>query len=155
VCSPYQKVHSARIERIQHYFIRFALRGLGQTTQPLPSYDSICLLGLEVISDRRKIAAALFVRDILCRRIESTYLDNLLRFESNPCLRRRNARLMDCYHRTNYGQNEPVNKANLIFNEYCGWFGFRDDENRYVFRNVFSRALSGERSHLLLSIIII
>jgi hypothetical protein len=56
---------------------------------------------------------------------------------------------MDFYHRTNYGQNDPVNKAILIFNEYCGLFGFREDESRYVFRNSFSRALSGERSHLL------
>jgi hypothetical protein len=107
------------------------------------------LLGLDVLSDRRKIAAALFVRDILCRRIESAYLADLLRFESNPYPRRRNARLMDFYHRTNYGQNEPINKAILIFNEYCGLFGFRDDESRYVFRNSFNRALSGERSHLL------
>jgi hypothetical protein len=64
----------------------------------------------------RKIAAALVVRDILCRRIESTYLADLLRFENNPYPRRRNARLMDFYHRTNYGQNEPENKAILIFN---------------------------------------
>jgi hypothetical protein len=56
---------------------------------------------------------------------------------------------MDFYHLTNYGQNEPVNKAILIFNEYCSLFGFRDDESRYVFRNSFSRALSGERYHLL------
>jgi hypothetical protein len=68
-------------------------------------------LGLEVLSDSRKIAAALFVRDILCRRIESAYLADLLRFVSNPYPRRRNARLMDFYHRTNYGQNEPINKA--------------------------------------------
>jgi hypothetical protein len=54
---------------------------------------------------------------------------------------------MEFYHLTNYGQNEPVNKAVLIFNEYCGLFGFRDDENRYVFRNGFSRALSGEWPH--------
>jgi hypothetical protein len=40
---------------------------------------------------------------------------------------------MDFYHRKNYGQNEPVNKVILIFNEYCGLFGFRDDESRYVF----------------------
>jgi hypothetical protein len=151
VWSPHQEVHSARIERIQHNFIRFALRGLGWTAQPLPPYESRCLLlGLEVLSDRRKIAAALFVRDILCRRIESAYLADLLRFESNPYPRRRNARLMDSYHRTNYGQNEPVNKAILIFNEYCSLFGFRDDESRYVFRNSFSRALSGGRSHLRL-----
>jgi hypothetical protein len=50
-------------------------------TQPLPSYESRCLLlGLAVLSDRRKTAAALFVRDILCRRIESAYLAGLLRF---------------------------------------------------------------------------
>jgi hypothetical protein len=34
---------------------------------------------------------------------------------------------MDSYHRANYGQNEPVNKAILIFNQYCGFVGFRDD----------------------------
>jgi hypothetical protein len=130
VWSPHQEVHSARIERIQHNFIRFALRGLGWTAQPLPPYKSRCLLlGVEVLSDRRKITAALFVRDILCRRIESVYLADLLRFESNPYPRRRNARLVDFYHRTNYGQNEPVNKAILIFNEYCSMFGFRDDES--------------------------
>jgi hypothetical protein len=43
---------------------------------------------------------------------------------------------MDFYHRTNYGQNEQVNKAILIINEYCGLLGFRDDEFRYVFRSV-------------------
>jgi hypothetical protein len=56
---------------------------------------------------------------------------------------------MDFNHRTNYGQNKPVNKAILIFNEYCGLFGFRDDESRYVIRNDFCRAVSGERFHLL------
>jgi hypothetical protein len=45
----------SRIERIQHNFIRFALRGLCWTTQPLPLYESRCLLlGLEVLSDRNK-----------------------------------------------------------------------------------------------------
>jgi hypothetical protein len=67
VWSPHQEVHSARIERIQHNLIRLALRGLGWTTQPLSSYDSRCLLlGLEVLSDRRKIAVALYFRDTLC-----------------------------------------------------------------------------------------
>jgi hypothetical protein len=48
----------------------------------LAPYESICLLlGLKVLSE---IAAALFVRDILCRRIEYAYLADLLRFESNP-----------------------------------------------------------------------
>jgi hypothetical protein len=78
---------------------------------------------------------------------EFTYLADLLRFESNSYPRRVNVSLMEFYHRTNYDQNEPVNKA--IFNEYCGLFGFRDDISRYVFCNGFSRALFGGRSHLL------
>jgi hypothetical protein len=77
------------------------------------------MLLVGVLNDRRKIATALFVRDILYRKIESIYLADLLRFESNPHPRRRTAILMD-YHLTNYGQNEPGNKAILIFNEYCG-----------------------------------
>jgi hypothetical protein len=78
----------------------------------MPPYESrYLLLGLEVHSDRKKVAAALFVHDILCRRIESAYLADLLRFESNPYPRRRNASLMDFYHHTNYGQNEPLNKV--------------------------------------------
>jgi hypothetical protein len=96
-------------------------------TQPLPAYESRCLLlRLDVLSYRRKIAAALFVRNILCRRIESAYLADLLHFERylyprrRNTGRRRNARLMDFYHRPNYGQNEQVNKAILIINEYCG-----------------------------------
>jgi hypothetical protein len=55
VWSLHQEVHSARIERIQNNFIIFALRGLGWTIQPLPPYESRCLLlGLEVLSDRKK-----------------------------------------------------------------------------------------------------
>jgi hypothetical protein len=70
------------------------LRGLGWTAQPLPPFESRCLLlGLEFVSDKRKIAATLFVRDILCKRIESAYLADLLRFVSNRYPRRRNARL--------------------------------------------------------------
>jgi hypothetical protein len=107
------------------------------------------LLGLEVLVIEEKQLLRCFVRDVLCRRIEFAYLVDLLRFESNPYTRRRNARLMDLYHRTNYGQNDPVNKAVLIFNLNCDMFGFRDDESRHVFRNGFSRALFGEQSHLL------
>jgi hypothetical protein len=116
VWSPHQEVYLSRIEGIQHNFIRFALQGLGWTTQPLPPYDSRCLLlVLKVLSDRRKIAAALFVRDYLYRRIVSSFLADLLRFESNPYPRRRNVILMDFYHRTNCSQNELINKAIFDF----------------------------------------
>jgi hypothetical protein len=44
---------------------------------------------------------------------------------------------MDFYHRTNYGQNEPVNKAISIL---TGLFGVCDDDSWYVFRNGSSQA---------------
>jgi hypothetical protein len=53
----------------------------------------------------------LFVRDILCGRIEFADLAGLLRL-----------------FRTNYDQNELVNKTSLIFNEYCDLFSFRAKE---------------------------
>jgi hypothetical protein len=43
----------------------------------------------------------------------------------NPTLREE---MLDCWTFTIvHGQNESVNEAILIFNKYCGLFGFRND----------------------------
>jgi hypothetical protein len=48
----------------------------------LPAYDARCLLiGLEVLSDRRIVASALFARDILVGMVDSVDLALILRFE--------------------------------------------------------------------------
>jgi hypothetical protein len=50
---------------------KICIAGLAWTYQVLPPYESRCLLlGLEVLSDRKTKAAALFVRDMLCGRIK-------------------------------------------------------------------------------------
>jgi Reverse transcriptase (RNA-dependent DNA polymerase) len=146
VWSPHQACHSERIERIQHNFLRFALRLLGWTVNPLPPYDCRCaLLGLDSLEDRRTVSSALLIRDLLCGRIDSPSLTGLLRFEDNPYARRRNARLVQFFHRTNYGKFEPLNNAIMNFNQYCDLFGFRNDESRDVFRDRLRFALSDER----------
>jgi hypothetical protein len=38
VWSKHQEIHSAKVERIQHSFVRFALRGLGQLDQLAPAW---------------------------------------------------------------------------------------------------------------------
>jgi hypothetical protein len=53
----------------------------------------------------------------LCNRIGSTHLSGLLRFADNPYARKRNARLMPFFHRTNYGKFEPLNSTLLNFNK--------------------------------------
>jgi hypothetical protein len=50
IWSPHQSVHSERLERVQHNFIRYAVRQLPWRVWPLPAYDVRCLLiGLEVL----------------------------------------------------------------------------------------------------------
>jgi hypothetical protein len=52
---------------------------------PFPAYDARCLLiGLEVLSDRRIVASALFARDILVGRVDCPDLALMLRFEEVP-----------------------------------------------------------------------
>jgi hypothetical protein len=131
---------------VQHNFIRYAVRRLPWRVWPLPAYDARCLLiGLEVLSDRRIVASALFARDILVGRVDCPDLALMLRFEEVPYSRRRNAGLMTFFHRTNYGRFEPVNNAIINFNKYCHWFGFCSEVGRDMFRDRLKSALSGER----------
>jgi hypothetical protein len=145
IWSPHQACHSERIERIQHNFVRFALRRLRWTANPLPAYDSRCaLLGLESVADRRRVSSALLVRDLLCGRVDSPLLASKLRFEQRPYASRRHAKLVPFFHRTNYGKFEPLNNAIMNFNHYCDCFGFRE-ESRDMFRGRLRMALSNDR----------
>jgi hypothetical protein len=133
---PHQSVHSERLERRHHNFIRYVLmRRLPWRVWPLPAYDARCLLiGLEVLSDRRIVASALFAGDILVGRVDSVDLALMLQFEEVPYLKQHNAGLLKFFHRTNYGRFEPVNNAVINFNRYCHWFGFCGEVGRDMFR---------------------
>jgi hypothetical protein len=109
----------------------------------LPAYDTRCLLiGLEVLSDRRIVASALFARDILVSRVNCPDLALMLRFEEVPYTRRRNPGLLTFFHQTNYGRFELVNNAIINFIRYCHWFGFCGEMGHDMFRD---RLKSGER----------
>jgi hypothetical protein len=110
-----QSVHSERLERVQHNFIRYAVRRLPWRVWPLPAYNTRCLrIGLEVLSDRRIVASALFARDILVGRVDFPELVLMLRFEEVPYSRRRMV----------YGRFKQVINPIINFNKYCHWFGF-------------------------------
>jgi hypothetical protein len=88
----------------------------------LLAYDARCLLiGLEMLSDRRIVASALFVRDILFGWVDCADLTLLIRFEEIPYSRQRNAGLLNFFHRTNYGRFEPVNNTvSILINIVTG-----------------------------------
>jgi hypothetical protein len=139
-------VHSERLERVHHNFIRYAVRRLPWIVWPLLAYDARCLLiGLEVLSHRRIVDSALFARDILVGRVDCPDLALMLRFEKVPYSRWRNVGLMPFFHRTNYGRFEPVINAIINFNKYCHWFDFYGEVCRDMFRDRLKSALLRER----------
>ena len=117
VWTPYQSTHIDRIESIQKQFVLFAL---GRQRIPgsyalLPYKHRLSQLGLDRLRDRNKTACAVFVFDILMRRIQCDELRALI--VVNPCRRGRRSRyLLEPFHRTEYGRHEPINKYVMIFN---------------------------------------
>jgi hypothetical protein len=76
----------ARLERVQEKFILYALRRLGwMDLNLLPPYESRCkLLNLDTLCRRREISSVMFVRDVLCARIDSSSLLGMLALTANP-----------------------------------------------------------------------
>jgi hypothetical protein len=120
---------------VLHNFIRYAVRRLSWRVWPLRAYDArYLLISLEVLSDRRIVASALFALDILVSRVDCVDLALMLRFEEVLYSRRRNAGLLTFFQQTNYDRFESVNNAIINFNKNCHWFGFCGEVGRDLFR---------------------
>jgi hypothetical protein len=137
VWSPFYDVHVDKVERLQRWFIRLALRGLGWTdTYDVPPYEHRCsLLRLYSLVKRRSIACIMFIFDILKGRMNSP---NLL---SAPDLKTPRYRtllgaefLRIGFHRTNYGVHELMSAAMREFNEIIGLFDLILTRNQFLNR---------------------
>ena len=84
VWSPYTITHEERIESVQKQFLLYALRKLGWTSFPLPSYEARCMLiNIQSLKERREFAIVSFVNDIVSQRIDSATLLSKLNFYDN------------------------------------------------------------------------
>ena len=123
VWAPYHATHIARLESVQKQFVLFAL---GRQTLPgsyvLPPYKQrLSKLNLDRLSDRRKMACATLVHDLLMGRMNCGELRG--KVVVNPYRRGRQSRyLYEKFHRTEYGRHEPLNKCVIIFNEVADIF---------------------------------
>jgi hypothetical protein len=128
VWNPFYEVHLKKIERVQSKFIRYALRRLGWTDMnDLPPYECRCvLLNLETLRKRRTISAAMFVRDLLCAKIDSPNL--LMKIKIAACHYQTRSQILQFIYlntnRTNYGSNAPFNTALSSFNSFFHVFDF-------------------------------
>lgn len=99
-----------RIESVQRKFTRFALRFHSWPDQVVtPTYEQRCeALGMETLSKRRQFLRAAFVGKLLLGAIDAPSILARINFNVIPRpLRTWNALRLD-FHRTQYGQQEPI-----------------------------------------------
>lgn len=120
VWSPYMITHEERIESIQKQFLLYALRNLGWTTFPLPSYKARCLLiDIQTLKERREFAMVSFVNDIVSQRIDSANLLSCINFYA-PTRQLRNRNLFALNnHRRDYAKFSPLNRMMSLYNQHC------------------------------------
>ena len=126
VWCPYTEIWSRRIEAVQKRFIRYALRFLPwNDPDNLPPYEDRCrLIALETLSNRRSLSKATFVGKLLLNVIDSPNLLQQVRLNVPPRVLRNHDFLRLDYHRTMYGQNEPIRAMCNIFNSIINVFDF-------------------------------
>jgi hypothetical protein len=80
VSNLFYDVRVDRVERVQRWFIRYALRGLGWTDMHvLPPYEDRCtLLHLDTLTKWRSIACVMFIFDVLNGIVNSSNLLSVL-----------------------------------------------------------------------------
>ena len=126
VWSPYFDIWSSRIEAVQKKFVRFAFRFLPWTNPlELPPYESRCeLLGMATLEKRRRDMRAVFIGKLLLGEINAPNILAQVNINVAPRdLRTRNF-LRLSFHRTLYGQNEPIRVMCSNFNSVYHLFDF-------------------------------
>jgi hypothetical protein len=106
------EVHSAKIERVQGKFIKYALRSFA-CADPLnlPPYENRCrLIHLDTLAERRNKACVMFVFDVLSGKINAPPILAEIRLNV-PSYRTRSSEFCRIdFHRTNYGKKRTYNK---------------------------------------------
>lgn len=144
IWAPFHQNSNLRIESVQRRFVRFALRHLPwNDPSNLPRYEDRCkLIGLELLSVRRKIKKSLFVSDLLQSRIDCPHLLSSLKFNVPSRSLRSHSFLHIQTARTNYGHYEPISSMCRVFNTCSHTFDFHI--SRSILRKRFSSILSAQ-----------
>jgi len=115
---PYTEDYVRKIESVQKQFLLFALRHLYDPYDytRLPSYEHrLKLINLETLESRRNNLSAVFIFNILHGKINSIELKDKVKINNNRTTRV-SKYLLESYHTSNYGYNNPLNKGIRMFN---------------------------------------
>lgn len=133
VWAPHCVSWQLRIERVQRRFIRLALKDLPwRDPFNLPPYADRCrLLGLNTLHSRRRIQQAVTIAKIINGEIMSPNLLSSLQFRTSR-ISRHSSLLQHSFHRTSYGQNEPLNACVRAFNKVEEFFEFNKPASTFA-----------------------
>lgn len=112
VWSPHYSIHVDRIESVQRKYVRFALSHLNwNDPNHLPPYcNRLLLLNMTSLEKRRKVTDVMFLHQLLVGSIDSPVLLEQVRFKARSHSSRNSEMFHIDFHRTNYGQNEPLTR---------------------------------------------
>ena len=119
VWAPFRSTQIARVESVQKQFLLWFLQDRFPRHQyPLPPYTlRLALTKLDSIEHRHRLAITTLALDITKGLIDCEYLvENLQRYEPNERTLRYTPLFRTQLHRTDYGMNEPMNRAALLMN---------------------------------------
>lgn len=131
IWSPFYENHSNRIEKIQKLFTKYAFRKINWSDD-VHSYDSKRkFLGLQSLRDRRSSFAILFIFKILSNNIDCDALAELVNLHTPPRELRHERLFYEDFHRTNYGNNEPITRSLKLCNSFSPFLNFNLDLNKF------------------------
>ena len=136
VWSPFSVSWSSRIETVQRKFIRHALRHLPWSDPVnLPPYEHRCkLLDIDTLDSRRKVSRAIFVAQVLKGEIDAPDILAMININVMPRPLRTRGFIRPAFHRTLYGQNEPVQAMCTVFNDVYDQFDFNISTQKFKSR---------------------
>ena len=119
--NPVYSSHCLRIERVQKNFTRYVFYKLNWQIDR-PSYSTRCaLFGLSSLENRRKMFSVLFVRDLVHSHIQCPELLELLNFYAPSRSLRGSFHLVINFSRTNFMQDESINRCASISNSFLNF----------------------------------
>ena len=108
----------------------------------LPSYEErLKLINLHTLKSRRELLIASFIYDVLHSNINTREISEAVVFNNNG--RTRHARfLVENFHNTDYGTNEPLTRGCRIFNDYIDCYKETDLPSKYKYKNNLKKRLA-------------
>ena len=142
VWMPYTNEHIKHFESVQKQFLLFALRSLYNPSDylNLPKYEHrLNIIQLETLNFRRNLLGACFTFDILENNIKVNELKDAVKMNNNR-LTRHSPFLLEPFHHTTYGRNEPITRCIRLFNEYSKFYDRNSNNSKFTFKKRIKNA---------------